>query len=80
MITDDEEELNGDEAEQTEPENTDEDRYVRFRRNVVTRKLEHVAIELACDDPRIVRVCRAGLGNVVVMRKFFRRDVAAGLI
>ena len=54
MITDDEEELNGDEVEQTEPENTDEDLYVRFRRNVVMRNLEHVAIELACEEPRIV--------------------------
>ena len=47
------------------------------------RKMVHVAIELACDDPRIVnlimRVCRPSLGNVGVMRKVVMRDVAAEL-
>ena len=68
MITDDEEELNGDEVGQTKPENTDKDLYVRFRRNFVTRNLEHVGIELACDAPRIVNLItsmyRTSLGKL----------------
>ena len=64
MITDDEEELNGDEAEQTKPENTNEDLYVRFRRTVVMRKMVHMAIELACEDPRVVREERGGIARV----------------
>ena len=56
---------------------------MRFRRNVVMRNMEHVAIELACDDPRIVnlitRVCRPSLGNVGVMRIVVMRDVTAEL-
>ena len=43
------------------------------------RKMVHVAIELACDGPMIVRVCRPSLGNVGVMRKVVMRDVAAEL-
>ena len=52
---------------------------MRFRRTVVMRNMVHVAIDLACDDPRIVRVCRPSLGNVGVVRKVFRRDVEAEL-
>ena len=45
MITDYEEELN-------EPEETDQDHYVRVGRNVVMRGVEYVAAEFACDNPR----------------------------
>ena len=51
MITDDEEELNGDEAEQTKPENIDKDLDMRFRRNGIMRNHENVMVELSWDDP-----------------------------
>ena len=45
MITDDEE-------EQNETEETDQDHYVRVRRDVVMRGVEHGVAEFACDNPR----------------------------